>query len=258
MTRWADAHRRVSLSQLAAAEVLRICTTPVVWILLIGGVALAILTMATGISTAEEASIPLVSRDGLRLVFASAVSAWIFSMALGVLGMAGEYRHRTASATFLAEPLRWRVFVAKVMAHGLFGLVFGLVTGAATLGIGWVWLRALGARLAFARDLWLILGGALIATALYAMLGVGIGALVRSQVGAVAAVLGWSLIEASILANLWPEGQRYFPNAAASALTPTPGADVLSVGMGELVFGGYVLAFLLLGLQSVRRRDVPG
>lgn len=252
----ARAPRRTSLSQLAAAEVLRMRTTPLIWILVAGALALVGVSIASGIAAAASANVPLAGVEGQHLVFASAQAGWIFTLALGISSMAGEYRHRTASATFLAEPRRWRVFAAKVTAHWLVGLLFGLLCGAATLAITRVWARVSGVGLPLTAEVWRVLGGGIVTIVLYALLGVGVGALLRSQVAALAAVLGWSLIVEPLLGRLWPGIGKYFPNGAASALTAAPGPDLLTTGTGTLLFAGYVTVFLLLGLQSVRRRDV--
>jgi ABC-2 type transport system permease protein len=248
--------RRTPLSQLATAEVQRIRTTPVVWLLVTGALALVGVSIASGITTAVNANTPLGSEDGRYLVFASAQAGWIFTLVLGILGVAGEYRHRTASATFLIEPRRWRVFAAKVMAHWFVGLLFGLLCGAVAVAIARIWAAASGMGLPLDIEAWRILGGALVTVVLYGLLGVGVGALLRSQMAALATVLGWSLVVEPLLASLWPELGKYFPNGAASALTTAAGPDTLPRGTGTLLFAGYVTAFLLLGLRAVSRRDV--
>ncbi|MGH8907539.1 MAG: hypothetical protein ACRD0K_13685 [Egibacteraceae bacterium] len=235
---------------------LRAWTIPLISIFAAGSMALAILGIAASIATTEQAGIPLTSAAAQRQVLAPAGAAWVFTLALGVLCMAGEHRHHTATTTYLAEPRRWRVFTAKLAACGLVGLLLGLITQADASGIAWLWVAARGVRLAPTSEVWLAFGGALIATVLYGILGVGIGGLLRSQIAGLTAVLGWSLLIEPILASLWPRAAKYLPNGAASALRRIPADDVLSMGIGGLLFSGYVAAFVMLGLWSVHRRDI--
>src|SRR6266702_2398340 len=51
----------------------------------------------------------------------------------GVIVSVGEFRHGTATPTYLAGPHRNRVMIAKIVAAALVGLAFGLVaSGVAT------------------------------------------------------------------------------------------------------------------------------
>lgn len=190
------------LRRLVVAELQRNWTIPLISIFAGAALAITVLGIAAGISVAEGAGIPLDSDAGQRHVFAPTGAAWIFTLSLGILGMAGEHRHRTASATFLAEPRRWRVFVAKLVAYGLIGLLFGLVTQVDAADIAWLWVKAKGVHLVPTSELWLVLGGALTATVLYGILGVGIGGLLRSQIAALAAVLGWLFIVEPLVGGL--------------------------------------------------------
>jgi hypothetical protein len=231
-------------------------TIPLLSIFAVGTLVLAALGIAAGMSVTQGAGIPLTSSIGQRHVFEPAGAAWLFMLALGVLGMAGEHRHHTASVTFLAEPRRSRVFVAKIAAYGLIGLFLGLVTEIDASGLASLWIVAKGVHFVPTEQVWQVLEGALIATMLYGILGVGIGGLLRSQVAALGAVLGWTLVVEPLLGDLWPGSAKYLPNGAASALRRVPGPDWLSMRTGGLLFAGYVTLFVLLGLQSLLRRDI--
>ena len=92
--------------------------------------------------------------------------------------------------------------------------------------------------------------------ALHAVLGVGLGALVRNQVVAVVAGLVWMRVEAIIPDALQRPGLgRWMPEGAASALTG-PGASTLPMWAGGLLFAAYGVALALLGTRLVVRRDL--
>ena len=63
---------------------------------------------------------------------------------LAAAGTAGEFRHRTAAATFLAEPRRARVITAKLITYLLAGARYALACVAVSLAVALPWLAARG------------------------------------------------------------------------------------------------------------------
>jgi len=100
--------------------------------------------------------------------------------------------------------------------------------------------------------------GSLVATALYAFVGVGLGVLLRNQTVAMTVALGWLFIVEAALIALVPEVGRWLPGSAAGALSgsTTPDADLLPMWGGALVFIAYGLAFALAGARLITRRDI--
>jgi ABC-type transport system involved in multi-copper enzyme maturation permease subunit len=178
--------------------------------------------------------------------------------------MTGEYRYQTITSTFLVSPRRSRVVVAKILAHGLMGIVYAvlgllavLVVGGATMTI-----RGYGLRLDADR-LWVTMGLAVLAVAIWGIVGIGIGTLIRSQVAAImTGVLITFLVEplltyAMAAADLdWLV--KWLPSNASSALM-APGSslvDYLDWWAGGLVLLGYGLVLAALGIVLSVRRDV--
>src|SRR5215471_269565 len=73
-----------------------------------------------------------------------------------------------------------------------------------------------------AGDLVLLVGGGAAAAALWAVIGVGVGALVRNQVVALTGICAWLLLIEGLLAEdlaALGNGARFLPGAAAAAVT---------------------------------------
>jgi hypothetical protein len=173
--------------------------------------------------------------------------------------MAGELRHGTATSTFLVTPKRGRVVAAKLAAAAVTGLAMAAASSAAVLAVGLPWLRAKGIEVAIAdAGVAARVAGLAVAVALYAVLGTGLGALLRNQVAAVVVGLLWWTqgVERVLTGILHQPGlERWLPKGAASALT-APGDGTLPMWAGALVFAAYGLGLALLGGRLVARRDL--
>jgi hypothetical protein len=108
-----------------------------------------------------------------------------------------------------------------------------------------------------------MLVGGTIATALFALLGVGFGALVRNQVGAIVAALCTLYAVEPLLTFLPGIGhvvQRFGLGGLSSAVSGTAGfqSNVKLLGQlpAALVLTAYAVAILLAGAGLLRRRDV--
>jgi ABC-2 type transport system permease protein len=87
---------------------------------------MAMLTAARAGGPGSMAADPLNTAAGLTAVLATTYFAMLMAMVLGVTVATGEFRHQTATATYLAIPNRVRVLGAKAIAASGFGLGFGL------------------------------------------------------------------------------------------------------------------------------------
>src|SRR5689334_784519 len=109
---------------------------------------------------------------------------------LGLVGGAGEYRHRTAvPATLVAGRDPGSVLLARAGAYAAAAVVVAAVTTTVTLAVGLPLLAHRSGPQVGAHDVALVAGGTLVAGALSAALGVALGALVRNQVVAVTGTL---------------------------------------------------------------------
>jgi ABC-2 type transport system permease protein len=184
----------------------------------------------------------------------------LFAALLGALAVTAEVRHGTIRPTFLVTPRRGRVVWAKVSASVLAGAGFGLVAGAVAAAAG---AAALGARGIDLRldggDYVLLATGSAAAAALWAAIGVGVGALVRHQVPTVVGICAWLLFVEGLLAgDLVGLGEvgRFLPGAAAAAISGQEPGTLLAPAVGLALLAAYAAAAAVSGAFATSHRDV--
>jgi len=181
----------------------------------------------------------------------------VLVLVLGVLAVTTEFRHGTASSTFLATPRRWPALVAKLAATLLVGLLAGLAFVLVNGGLALSLFSSRGGEMPSAGDLVSVYAGVVVSLALICAFGFGVGAVVRNQVGAIIAAIAFFFI-LSPLPELLPGSiGDYFPAQAIGSLHGTEEGD----GSLGQVAGGFVLAAWSLGLVAIGtalvcRRDV--
>lgn len=182
----------------------------------------------------------------------------VLMLVLGVLVITTEFRHGTSSSTFLASPRRYPVLAAKLgvaLAVGIVaGLLFVLVNGGLALPL----LSHRQGSLPPTGELVRVYAGVTISMALICAFGVGVGAIVRNQVGAIIAAIACFFI-LSPLPELLPGSiGDYFPAQAIGSLhgLRQETEDGLSQVAGGLVLAAWSLGLVAIGTLLICRRDV--
>jgi ABC-2 type transport system permease protein len=184
----------------------------------------------------------------------------LFAALLGALSITAEIRHGTIRPTYLFSPRRARVVAAKVFVSVAIGAGFGLVAGAAAVAAGTSALRARGIDLQLDRtDQALLVLGSTAAAALWAAIGVGVGALVRHQVPTLVGICAWLLfVEGLLVGDLVGIGDvgRFLPGSAAAAISGQDPDSLLAPAAGLALLVAYAAAAALIGVFATSRQDV--
>lgn len=218
---------------------------------------------------------PQVPAEGLPPLLYSAATAvgYVFPLLIGTLMVTSEFRHKTLTPTFLATPRRATVLWAKLAVGVILGVLYGVIGVVAAVGPSAAFLAGYGLDTELTSlDTWAMFGRMLLAYVLWVFIGVGVGALVRNQVGAIVGVLVFTQFLEPVARAVagFVEGlgdaTRYLPGAASDALV---GASLFSVAgatgtgteplewwVGGLVLLGYAAVFVVLGYLFSWRRDV--
>lgn len=205
---------------------------------------------------------PLSSAAGQRLLFAfGAGGAQTFVAVLAAIGLTAEFRHRTATATFLVTPHRGRVVLAKLVTYGLVGIGYGVACTGVVAAIGLPWLAARGISVPLTGNgIPVTIAGALATVCTFALVGVGLGALVRDQVAAAVTLLVYLFVVEPIVSSIpaLSSWTIYLPVSASNALTQVTLTDreFLQPWQGGLMLAVYATAFAVAGSIVTMRRDV--
>ncbi len=183
----------------------------------------------------------------------------IFLLILGIIGMTQEYRHRTATPTFLVTPRRGQVILSKLLTYLGISLLFAVVVNAVVIAVALPWLSAKGASVSVSGENVEVLLGSIGGAALYGMVGVGVGALLRNQVAAVVGSLIYLFVAEPILRSVPATAPvyKFLPGGALESITATVGTtDLLERWQGALLLAGYGIVLAVLGWIFAVRRDI--
>lgn len=191
------------------------------------------------------------------------VSTWLttlFAVVAGALVFTSEVQHGTLAGALTTRPSKSILVGAKVvvtaalgLAMGALGIVGGLVGGlVSSMDTGDM--SGAGSRIAWA----------LVLTTLAAVLGLGVGLIVRHSSGAVTAVLVWALAIETIVHGVVPaNASRFLPFTAAHGLlgtraeadTPEILAAALSNIGNTVIIGGWAAVAVAIGTALLIRQD---
>jgi ABC-2 type transport system permease protein len=246
------------MTKLIRAEFLKLRTTRVFWLYV--GVALAFVPVSIALAiTGGPAIASLETSTGIRNVMSSASAGGLLVLLVGISMTAGEFRHNTATTTFLIDPDRRRVVGAKLVVGAAVGIGVAVLASILTLAIGLPWLGAKDVDVdLFGADVVMPLLGAVIGGGLAGVVGIGLGALFSNQTLVVTLVIIWTALVESLLVGFLPEVGRWLPGGAVNALagTATEKGGLLPFWGAAVVLVGYGLALAVAGTRRIERREI--
>lgn len=224
----------------------------------IGFAALAAAVIAPRLSAHDRAQV-----DVVQLALAGIHLSQIAYGVLGALVITGEYSSGMIRATFAATPRRRTLLGAKALVLTIATLTTSVTS---TLAAYLVFLAALPANTMAGTGLSdpgiarAVLGGGLYLTVL-ALVGFGLGVVLRSSAGAIAMLFGLLFVP-PLLLDLLPGNWRndvgpYIPMEAGGQIYVAVRHEAVALApwTGLAVFCAYAAAALVAGFAIVNRRD---
>lgn len=245
------------MSALLQAELLKLRTTRTFVALVAAALALSLVVVVLVSILGDD-----FTEQDVRDLFTADFTG-MFIILLGVIGMAGEWRHRTITSTVLAAPDRIRLLGAKMLSYAAAGAVLSLIVTLTIMLVGTIILSIRDQQTAAVADLVDVLWRNLLVAALVGALGVGIGAVVRNQIAAIVGVLFIAFVLEPTLIGLVPDVGRFGPTAGAPGgiieASGFNGEDtdfLLAPGLAVLVMLGWIGAFFGAAAARLRGGDL--
>jgi ABC-2 type transport system permease protein len=250
------------MTALVRAEFRKLTTTKLWLWMLILGLGMTGATTSAAIGFAEPGPLGLDTVAGQRTIFAQATATLVVVGILGIVGVTGEFVHQTATPTFLAMPRRGKVVGAKLLTYAVAGLVYSSACTIVVPAVALPWFAAKNVDVVLTgADLARTLAGVAFEVALYAVLGVAIGCLVRNQIAAIVGFVVYIFVVGPILTGVHATSDiaQYLPYQAGNALgrlTSSTDAAMLGQAAGGLTLLVWALSFAAVGTRVAVRRDI--
>ena len=245
--------------RLIRAELRKLRTTQVWFWLLLACLAVSILA-----AVASLASHDVQRPSDVAKIFANANGGLAVAFILGILGITTELRYQTFTSTVLITPSRWAIVMAKLVTYSLVGAAYAMIGILVQLAITLPWLSRKHIAFQIGGEAGHAMLGLVLAFALFAVMGVGVGSLLRNQGLAISLGLVFLLVVDNLIAAI--PGVRaafpYTPEGAMISVLYPPGGDspdgvtLLSWPGGTAVLLLWALVPAAMGAALTLRRDI--
>jgi len=243
--------------RLVRGELRKLTTTKLPWgflavLAVIAGIDAAVVVFGTDMDGSKAFIATAADQQSLM---AFAFNAMLGTALFGAIAAAREYGHNTVVPTFLTTPRRARAVLAQltavVIGGGLLGLLGeALIIGGVALALpsteyGWMVSAGTVSQL---------LASSTFAGAIGAVLGAGLGTLIRNLGGAVTVVMMTLFVIPPLIVQLVSDAASWIPPALGTVISGVSTDVSLWAALAALL--GYALVPAAAGLLAVQRRDV--
>jgi ABC-2 type transport system permease protein len=223
-------------------------------------------------SQANFAAQSSVIRQAANIYTSGQFFGGLFVLLLGMLLITNEFYHQTATATFLTTPHRSAVVMAKLITAMAFAAFFWVIITGIDVAVGAIFLNSQGYSPSLGE--WEVQRAILfnlLVFMLWAILGVGFGALIRNQVGAVVTgaalyLIGTQIAQAVffliyefVIKEDWVLTSMVVVPAVAAQILTSPNElypEAPEYWVGGIVMLAYGAIAGLVGTLIMRTRDI--
>jgi ABC-2 type transport system permease protein len=243
--------------RLVRGEIRKLTTTKLLWgflavLVVIAGLDAAVVAFGTDMDGSKAF---IATAADQRSLMAFAFNAMMGTSLFGAIAVAREYGHHTVVPTFLTSPNRARAVVAQLTAVLLAGAVLALIGQA--LVIAGVALALPGTEYGFlvsAGDLARLLGASALAGATGAVIGAGLGAVIRNLGGAVTTAVLVLFVIPPLVVQLFNDAVSWIPTTLFAVISGV--STEVNLWAALMAILAWALVPAVAGLVAVRRRDV--
>ena len=235
------------------SELIKMTSTRTIYGLLIGALAVVALTTWSTIANGGGSN----ARGHLytqQMFFLSSINLGLFAVIIGIRAITDEFRHGTVVPSVLTGGNRGRFLMAKAGVAASAAAVVTTLAQGMMAELATILTSSRGGSLEISSTDLGAMAGLTVSSAMWAVIGVGVGALIRHQVAAIVGALIWVLVVENLGAGLLGDAGLYLPGVAAHGLTGLPG--YLTVSVAAAVLTAYAAAALAAGHLSTVRRDI--
>jgi ABC-2 type transport system permease protein len=247
----------MTMLRLLRGEIRKLTTTKLPWgflavLVLVAGLDAAVVAFGTDMDGSKAFVATAADQQSLM---AFAFNAMIGTSLFGAIAVAREYGHKTVVPMFLTFPKRSRAVLAQMTAVMLGGATLALVGQA--LVIAGVALALPSTQYGFqvsAGSVTRLLAASMVAGAVGAVLGAGLGALIRNIGGAVTTAVLVLFVIPPLAVQLISDTGSWIPPTLFADISGVSGDVSVWAALLAVVAWGLVPA--AAGLVAVQRRDV--
>lgn len=243
--------------RLVRAEIRKLTTTKMPWgflavLVVIAGIDAAVVAFGTDMDGSKAFIATAADQQSLM---AFGFNAMLGTALFGAIAAAREYGHGTVVPTFLTSPRRLRAALAQLTAVLITGALLGLVAQALVI-------TAVAAALPStpygfmvpAGSITQLLAASTLAGAIGAVLGAGLGTVIRNLGGAIAAAVLLLFVIPPLAVQLVTDAASWIPPTLFAVVSGVSNETSLRAALTAVI--AWALVPATAGLVAIERRDI--